>query len=106
MRLAVVGVGRIGAAHAQVVRDHPEVDDVVLVDADRTRAAKVAEELGVTAGGTLEDELPAVDGLLVTANTAAHPDLIIAGVRAGVPVFCEKPVATDVTGTRAVLQEV
>jgi myo-inositol 2-dehydrogenase / D-chiro-inositol 1-dehydrogenase len=34
-----------------------------------------------------------VDGVVVAAATDAHPELIVAAVEAGVPVFCEKPVA-------------
>jgi myo-inositol 2-dehydrogenase/D-chiro-inositol 1-dehydrogenase len=36
-----------------------------------------------------------IDGLVIAAATDAHPELILAGVEAGLPVFCEKPVAQD-----------
>ena len=39
-----------------------------------------------------------VDGLVIAAATDAHPELILAAVKAGVPVFCEKPVARDHRG--------
>ncbi len=38
-----------------------------------------------------------VDGLVIATGTATHPELIRAGVDAGVPVFCEKPVAMNVS---------
>ena len=34
-----------------------------------------------------------VDGVVIASSTATHPDLIRACVRAGIPTFCEKPVA-------------
>ena len=34
MRVGFVGLGRIGAAHAAVIRDHPDVDRLVVADAD------------------------------------------------------------------------
>lgn len=37
-----------------------------------------------------------MDGIVVAAATDAHPALIRAGVQAGVPVFCEKPVARTI----------
>jgi predicted dehydrogenase len=128
MRVGFVGLGRIGAAHAAVVRDHPDVDRLVVADADPDRARAVAEQLRArtdgamtssTDGGadpaepadiTAATEVPAaltdVDALVIAAATAAHADLIVAGVEAGLPTFCEKPVAPDVAGHLRVLEAV
>src|SRR5205823_7908128 len=34
-----------------------------------------------------------VDGIVIASSTATHPDLIRACALAGIPTFCEKPVA-------------
>jgi myo-inositol 2-dehydrogenase/D-chiro-inositol 1-dehydrogenase len=34
-----------------------------------------------------------IDGLVIAAATAAHPELVLAAVQAGIPAFCEKPLA-------------
>ena len=47
-----------------------------------------------------------VDGVVVAAATDAHPELIVAAVEAGVPVFCEKPVAKTMTEGVAVARRV
>ncbi|REE95113.1 Gfo/Idh/MocA family protein [Thermomonospora umbrina] len=44
-----------------------------------------------------------LDGLVVAAATDAHADLVVRAVRAGMPVFCEKPLAGDLSGTVQVL---
>lgn len=106
MRVGFVGVGRIGAAHARVVRDHPAVTAVRVADADPVRAGKVAAELGVEAVATPADAFRDVDAVVIAAATSAHEELMIAAAAAGLPVFCEKPVASDVAGTRAVLAAV
>jgi predicted dehydrogenase len=106
MRVGVVGVGRIGAAHAEVVRDHPDVDSVLLADADASRARAVADKLGVPAAESVEQALTASDAIVVAATTAAHPELILRAVEAGLPVFCEKPVAPDLATSRRVLSRV
>ena len=41
-----------------------------------------------------------VDGVVIASSTATHPDLIRACVRAGIPTFCEKPVAAARQGGR------
>ncbi|WP_026876782.1 Gfo/Idh/MocA family protein [Jiangella gansuensis] len=106
MRVGFVGVGRIGAAHAQVVRDHPAVTSVRVADADSARARKVADELGVEAAAGADEAFRDVDAVVIAAATAAHAELMIAAARAGLPVFCEKPVAADIAGTLEVLAAV
>jgi predicted dehydrogenase len=106
MRMAVVGVGRIGASHAEVVRDHPAVESVVLADADVDRAEAVAQKLGVDYAPDIPTAYQQADAVVIAAATAAHPDLLLDAVRAGLPVFCEKPIAPDLAGHVRVLDEV
>lgn len=47
-----------------------------------------------------------VDGIVIAAATDAHPALILAAVKAGIPVFCEKPVARTVEESLDVLESV
>jgi myo-inositol 2-dehydrogenase/D-chiro-inositol 1-dehydrogenase len=108
MRIGLVGTGRIGASHAAAIAARPEVTELLLADADPARARATAAAIGARAVPTPDALLApgAVDGLVIAAATAAHPALIRAGVRAGVPVFCEKPVAQSVAETAAVLRDV
>jgi predicted dehydrogenase len=94
MRLGLIGLGRIGAFHAQTLTDLPVVDSLAVTDAVPAVAAEVADRLGAEPAGTPTALLAAgVDGVVVAAATDAHPSLILAAVSAGLPVFCEKLVA-------------
>ena len=105
MRIGIAGVGRIGAFHARTLAGM--VESLVLADAVPGRAAAVAAELGVEHVDSPADVLTAsIDGLVIAAATDAHAALILGSVDAGIPVFCEKPVAPDAAGTRAVLDKV
>jgi myo-inositol 2-dehydrogenase/D-chiro-inositol 1-dehydrogenase len=107
MRIGLVGVGRIGAFHAATLQAIPEIDSLVLSDFAPGRAHEVAAALGVESVGSAEELLAAgIDGLVIAAATDAHAALILAGVDAGVPTFCEKPVALDIDATIAVLDKV
>ena len=107
MRIGLAGVGRIGAFHADTLRHLAEVDSLVLADTDAGRAQQVADKLGVTAVADTGALLGAgIDALVIAAATDAHAPLILAGVEAGLPVFCEKPVAPDLAGTLAVVRRV
>lgn len=104
MRVALVGAGRIGSEHAKVVRDHPEVDDLVIADVDAARAEAVAKELGVRSAD-IGAAMAQADAVVITAATHAHPALLLAAAERGVPAFCEKPIAADVAGSVQVVRE-
>ena len=105
MRIGLIGTGRIGALHAATLAGLPEVSSVVLTDADRDRAAEVAERSGAELADGVDELLTAgLDGLVIATATSSHPELIRRGVAAGLPVFCEKPVAADVEGTLDVIK--
>jgi myo-inositol 2-dehydrogenase/D-chiro-inositol 1-dehydrogenase len=107
MRIGFLGVGRIGSTHAGVVAQHPDVDGLVLGDAIPGRAAEAAQRLGCTSVDSVEEVVAAgVDALVVASATDAHAELIITGARAGLPVFCEKPIALNVEDSRTVVEEV
>jgi len=107
MRLGFVGVGRIGSAHSEVVRRHQDVESLVLADDIPGRAADVAQRLGCDSATDVDEIIASgVDALLIASATDAHAELILAGARAGLPVFCEKPVALDIEQTRRVAEEV
>lgn len=108
LRIGLAGVGRIGAAHARVIAGHPDVAVLRVADVDADRARQVADGLAaagskvcaeISLADSVEALLDDVDALVVATATPAHENFVSAGVRRGLPVFCEKPVAVDVGGT-------
>ena len=100
MRIGVAGVGRIGAFHAETLSGLGAVDEVILADADVDLAEKVAADLGLRAVPDVEALLGAgIDGFVITAATPGHAPLLRAGLAAGIPTFCEKPVAATLAET-------
>jgi myo-inositol 2-dehydrogenase / D-chiro-inositol 1-dehydrogenase len=107
VRIGVAGVGRIGALHAQNLVAAVGADSVVVADADGARARSTADAVGVGCADDVDALFAAgVDGLVVATPTDTHAALVLRAVEAGIPVFCEKPVAPDITRTRAVLHQV
>jgi myo-inositol 2-dehydrogenase/D-chiro-inositol 1-dehydrogenase len=94
MRIGLVGVGRIGAFHAQTLTDLPAVEELVVTDVVAELARQVGERLGARVAPSPADVLKArVDGVVIASSTETHPDLVRACAWAGIPAFCEKPVA-------------
>jgi myo-inositol 2-dehydrogenase/D-chiro-inositol 1-dehydrogenase len=97
MRIGLVGVGRIGAFHAKTLAALPAVDDIIVTDVDQHRAAAVAADLGLSAAPDVPALLRSgIDALVIATGTNTHGELITASVTAGLPTFCEKPVAGTV----------
>lgn len=105
LRIGVIGIGRIGLSHAATVLAQPGVSQVLLADADQSRARRAAAELGATAS-TVTEILAGVDGVVIATPTPTHPELLVAAARARIPTFCEKPIALDVATTRRVIADV
>jgi myo-inositol 2-dehydrogenase / D-chiro-inositol 1-dehydrogenase len=107
MRLGVIGLGRIGAFHVDTLSRLDAVDSLVVTDAVPTVTAAVAERYGAdTAASPAELISSGVDGIVIAAATDAHTALITAGVDAGIPVFCEKPLAEVVDDAHAIAHHV
>lgn len=109
--LGLVGVGRIGVMHANNIAGLNAVLNPQGINV-RLRLTDVAEDHArAVAAGLGAEFLPSVqallstglDGLVIATGTGTHPELIKAGVNAGIPVFCEKPVALNVADALPVL---
>ncbi|MBC6461066.1 Gfo/Idh/MocA family oxidoreductase [Actinomadura sp. HBU206391] len=112
MRIGLAGAGRIGASHAETLSGLSEIESLLIADADERRAAGLATALGdrarpIRALESVDELFEAdLDGLVVAAATDAHAELVKRAAAAGLPVFCEKPVAPDVAGTLDVIEAV
>lgn len=112
--LGLVGVGRIGVMHANNISAlngalNPQGINVRLrlTDVAEDHARSVAAGLGAEFLPTVEALIASgVDGLVIATGTGTHPELITSGVDAGIPVFCEKPVAMNVADALPVLDYV
>jgi hypothetical protein len=85
----------------RVPRRHPGqpalVDSLVVADIIPGLTDKVADRLGAEPAASPDALLEAgLDGVVIAAGTDAHPELILAAVDAGLPVFCEKPLARTI----------
>lgn len=107
MRIGLIGLGRIGAFHAETLSALDTVEELVVTDAVASVAAQTARKVSATLAETPEDVLASgVDGVVIAASTPTHPALIMAAVEAGLPTFCEKPVAQDPRAGAKVLARV
>src|SRR5215204_1950807 len=106
MKVGLLGAGRIGALHAGVLARDPAVDEILVGDAYLQRAEEVAQEVGGEAGRIEAVLGSGPDAVVIAASTPAHAPLIRAAVEAGIPAFCEKPIALGYEETVEIAWEV
>jgi len=99
LRLGVIGLGAVAqAVHLPLLAKHPELFAATAVcELSPSTRAVVADRLGVPAERRFADagELLALDDLDAVAilTSGSHGALAIAAAKAGLAVFCEKPLA-------------
>ena len=106
LRLGVIGTGNIGQDHIRRITQALSGAKVVAVnDIDGERAQKVAQGIGGRAEATGQAVIAGadVDAVLVTSFGATHEEFVLAAIKAGKPVFCEKPLATTAAACKRIL---
>ena len=98
VRIAVLGVGRIGRMHAELIaRQVPGASLAYVQDVNAGAAAAVGAALGVPFTTDVDVVLGSddVDAVAICSSTDTHAPLLIAAAKAGKAIFCEKPVSLD-----------
>jgi myo-inositol 2-dehydrogenase/D-chiro-inositol 1-dehydrogenase len=117
IRVGVIGTGVMGTDHARLLGSVVAGASLGAVyDVDRARAeAAAAQATGarvpsahVPSARVLGDPAElirddAVDAVLVASSDPTHEELVLACIKAGKPVLCEKPLAPTIDGCRRIL---
>ncbi|HEY5290415.1 MAG TPA: Gfo/Idh/MocA family oxidoreductase [Caulobacteraceae bacterium] len=105
LRAGVIGAGVFGGYHAA---QYARLDGVILagvLDPHPDRAQALAESHGGHAFTDLATLLEAVDLVSIAAPAIHHGALALAALRAGKPVYVEKPIATSLEDADAIAAE-
>ncbi len=102
-RLAIVGTGSMARGHAESFSRMKGVELCACCDIDETRARAFAAKWGIPRWYTdfermLETERP--DAVSNVTVDAMHAPLSLAAIARGIPVMCEKPLATSLADAR------
>lgn len=96
----------MGLAHITTLAGLGAIDDLSIADLDPQRAQTAAESIGARAV-SIDDAFAArPDGLVIVAPTSEHAPLLRRAIQAGIPTFCEKPVAQTVEATLDIVRRV
>ncbi|GAA1461296.1 Gfo/Idh/MocA family protein [Williamsia maris] len=105
--LGLIGLGRIGAFHADTLAALDSVDRLVVTDERTELTTTVAAKYGAQTAASITELLDSdIDGVVIAAATPAHAELTLAAARRGIPVFCEKPIASSATESAEVARAI
>jgi myo-inositol 2-dehydrogenase/D-chiro-inositol 1-dehydrogenase len=102
LRIGMVGAGAIAETHAENLARIDGVRIAGVLDAIPEKAAAMSHGCGATAFSSLEGLLAAVDAVYICTPPRFHREAAAAAAMAGVPVFCEKPLAVTVEDAEAI----
>lgn len=106
LSVGIIGTGYWGSKHVRVLQGTKGVDRVVAIDgrADRLDAMTATHpSLAGSCFRDLESALDHVDALVIATPPNSHAKLGLAAIAAGKSVLIEKPLATSVADTDALI---
>jgi len=96
IRAGVIGVGRLGAQHARLLRDNPDFTLVGVHDIDGDRSTEVAGACSTRPfpdSGSLASEC---DALVIAVSTSSHTEVATIALEGGCHTLVEKPLTRTV----------
>lgn len=110
LRLGIIGAGRIGRVHADTLTTRVAGAQVsIIADIHAPSAQAAAIDFGIPAHSDDPAALfdrPELDAIVICSSTDTHTRFITEAARAGKHIFCEKPIAHDLTEIDAALAAV
>jgi predicted dehydrogenase len=96
LRIGLVGAGAIARPHLAALLQIAEVKVVGIADSIWTNATDLAAQANAIPYADHRDLLGKVDAVWICTPTFLHAEQTVDFARAGVHVFCEKPIALEV----------
>jgi len=99
MKIAVIGTGSMGKNHVRVLKNIPEVNEIIIVDINRKILEDTSKRFGISKKyqnhlEMLEKEKP--DGVIVATPPGSHKKNVIDSINAETNVLVEKPIARSI----------
>ena len=108
INFSLMGAGRIGKMHAEIINSHPECNLKYIYDINNIFSSELAKKYGSLAAKTAEDALTSneIDAVLIASATPTHIEFITKASKSGKAVFCEKPIDLDIGKVNNCMEEV
>ena len=96
IKIGVIGLGRLGSAHARVFKELTSCRLAVVYDTDDEKNRHTAAEYSLPVCRDLDELFSRCDAVSVVTPTDTHCAIALKAMARRLPVFIEKPVASSV----------
>jgi myo-inositol 2-dehydrogenase / D-chiro-inositol 1-dehydrogenase len=103
IKIGFLGAGYIAGVHASILAGDERVQIAAVHDVVKKRARHLASTAGASLAHSTSEVLAMCDAIYITTPNTKHTELAILAAETGKHVFCEKPMATDLSDARRVL---
>jgi scyllo-inositol 2-dehydrogenase (NADP+) len=106
LKVALVGLGKMGLSHQAIINTHPDVEMVAVCDSSTYVLGVLNRYTGIRTFSDYEemlDELE-IDALVIATPSKSHASMVQAALDRGIHVFCEKPFTLSATDSEALAQ--
>jgi len=104
IKIGFLGAGYIAGVHAAILARDERVEVASVHDVFRERAEQLANISGAGVAHSSSEVLAVCDAVYITTPNTTHDELAIVAAEAGNHVFCEKPMASNLTDAQRVLK--
>jgi len=102
LSIGIIGAGYIAGVHAAVLRRDERVQLTAVHDVVPECAERLARTHNASTVATAPELLDRCDAVFITTPNTKHVSLAIAAIESGKHVFCEKPLATNISDAQTV----
>ena len=108
INISLMGAGRIGKMHAEIISAHPDVNLQYVYDINKDNALQVAKQNNAEIVNSPEEAIMSdkIDAILIASATPTHTQFITMGAKSGKAVFCEKPIDLDIHKVNECMKEI
>jgi myo-inositol 2-dehydrogenase/D-chiro-inositol 1-dehydrogenase len=104
IKIGIIGAGYIGGVHASVLARDERVRVSAVYDVMNEHAQNLSRSSGANVALSAEELIASSDAVYITTPNTKHTELAIATAAAGKHIFCEKPMATNLTDAQKVME--
>jgi scyllo-inositol 2-dehydrogenase (NADP+) len=102
IKLAVIGLGKMGLSHLAIANGLEGIDVVAIVDSASLVGSALSKVTGIRHMTDAREalKLDGLDAVIVATPTASHEAIVRDAISRGLHVFCEKPLTLDAEVSR------
>ena len=102
IKVAVVGLGKMGLSHHAMINVHPQVELAAVCDASSYVLGVLKKYTGVSTYSDYDAMLDKaeLDAVMIATPSRTHADMVRKALDRGLHVFCEKPFTLDPADSR------